>query len=229
MKKIQLADRLGNIQTKRVGFSWAHFFLGPIHSLIRGRILTAIFELLLYFMLLPIPGMEFIIELLDGLSFTNDSSMAIITNVLMFFRTLPNMIFGIIFVFIIHILICSRISSNILRRYIKRKQLRPVEEKDARILIRHRVTNINIGLAESFDIRGTTKYKSAEENWYENNQTRIAASPTFETRSTLRFTTEHKVSVKIEQLKNIYDLGLITKEEYNRRLKKLKIEEKAMN
>ena len=120
MKKVQLADRLGNIQTKRVGFSWAHFFLGPIHSLFSVRILTAIFELFLYFMLLPIPGMEFIVELLDGLTFISDEVMVIITTVLLFFRTLPNMVFGIIFVSIIHILICSRISANKLRRYIKR-------------------------------------------------------------------------------------------------------------
>ena len=104
----------------------------------------------------------------------------------------------------------------------KRKQLRPVEEKDARILIRYHTCDENVGLADSFDIRGTNKYKSAEENLYENNQTRISQRPTFETRSSLRFTSEQKVSVKIEQLKNIYDLGLISKEEYNRRLKKLK-------
>ena len=222
MKKIQLADRLGNIQTKRVGFSWAHFFLGPLHSLISGRVFTALFEIIFYFLLLPIPGMEFIVEFLDGLTFINDEIMGIITMVLMFFRTLPNMIFGIIFVLISHILICSRISPNKIRRFMKRKQLRPVDEKDARILIRYHVCKENVGLAESFDIRETNKYKSAEENWYENNQDRITQRPTFETRSSLRFTSEQKVSVKIEQLKNIYDLGLISKEEYNRRLKKLK-------
>ena len=166
--------------------------------------------------------MEFIVEFIDGLSFIGDGLMGNIAMVLMFFRTLPNMIFGIILVLMSHILICSRISSNKVKRYMKRKQLRPVEEKDSRILIRYHVCNENIGLAESFDIRETNKYKSAEENWYENNQTRISQRPTFETRSSLRFTSEQKVSVKIEQLKNIYDLGLISKEEYNRRLKKLK-------
>ena len=75
---------------------------------------------------------------------------------------------------------------------------------------------------KEYEVRETNKYKSAEENWYENNQDRITQRPTFETRSSLRFTSEQKVSVKIEQLKNIYDLGLISKEEYNRRLKKLK-------
>ena len=229
MKKVNLADRLGNIQTKKVGFSVAHLFLGPIHSICLGYIFTAIFELLMYFLLLPIPGMYFILDLISKIPFITGDVYWVIEYALTFFRTFPIAIFGILIVLVVHILISSRIASRKVRRYMKRKQLRPVEERDARILIRHKVTNINIGLAESFDIRGTTKYKSAEENWYENNQTRISQSPTFETRSSLRFTTEQKVSVKIEQLKSIYDLGLITKEEYNRRLKKLKIEEKAMN
>ena len=224
MVKVQLADRLGNVQTRRVGFSWLHFFLGPIHSIGVGHIITALFEIVFWYMLLPIPGMNFIVGAIGNLSFLPERIINLASYILLFFRSLPNMVFGIILVLIVHLLICSRISSTKLRRYMRRKQLRPVEEKDARILIRYRVCDINIGLAESFDIRGTTKYKSAEENWYENNQNRISSGPSFETRSSLRFTTEQKISVKIEQLKNIYDLGLITKEEYNRRLKKLKEE-----
>ena len=222
MVKVQLADRLGNIQTKKVGFSWLHFFLGPIHSISIGRIFTALFEIVFWFFLLPIPGMMYLVSFINGLSFLPDRFLNLVSSVMLFFRTLPNAIFGIILVLIVHLLICSKIACGKLRRYIKIKQLRPVEEKDARILIKYRVCDINIGLAESFDIRGTTKYKSAEENWYENNQKRISSGPSFETRSSLRFTTEQKISVKIEQLKNIYDLGLISKEEYNRRLKKLK-------
>ena len=224
MAKVQLADRLGNVQVKNVGFSWLHFFLGPIHSIIIGHVLTAIFEIVFWFLLLPIPGMDYIVNLISNISFLPPVVIMHLSNMLLFFRTLPNMVFGILLVLIVHLLICSRIGSRKLRRYMKRKQLRPVEEKDARIIIKYGVSDIHIGLAESFDIRGTTKYKSAEENWYENNQKRISSGPSFETRSSLRFTTEQKISVKIEQLKNIYDLGLITKEEYNRRLKKLKEE-----
>lgn len=224
MKRVQLADRLGNIQTKKVGFSILHLFFGPLHSIASGYIFTAIFELLIYFLLLPIPGMVFILSLIEQIPFVTPEIFVWIERVLMFFRSLPVAIFGILIVLILHLLISSRIGCRKLRRYMKRKQVRPVEEKDARLLIRYRVCDINIGLADSFDIRGTTNYKSAEENWYENNQTRIANSPSFETRSNLRFTTEQKISVKIEQLKNIYDLGLISKEEYQRRLKKLKEE-----
>lgn len=224
MKKVQLADRLGNIQTKKVGFSILHFFFGPFHSIFSGYIFTALFELIMYFLLLPIPGMIFILSLIEQIPFITPEVFQWISIVLMFFRSLPVAVFGILIVALVHILISSRIGCRKLRRYMKRKQLRPLEEKDARILIRYRVCDINIGLAESFDIRGTTNYKSAEENWYEKNQTRIANSPTFETRSNLRFTSEQKVSVKIEQLKNIYDLGLISKDEYQRRLKKLKEE-----
>ena len=224
MKKVQLADRLGNIQTKKVGFSILHFFFGPIHSIFSGYIFTALFELIMYFLLLPIPGMIFILSLIEQIPFITPEVFQWISIVLMFFRSLPVAAFGILIVLVVHILISSRIGCRKLKRYMKRKQVRPLEEKDARLLIKYRVCDINIGLAESFDIRETTKYKSAEENWYEKNQTRIANSPTFETRSNLRFTTEQKVSVKIEQLKNIYELGLISKEEYQRRLKKLKEE-----
>lgn len=224
MRKVQLADRLGNVQAKNVGFSILHFFFGPFYSIGSGYILTAIFELLMYFLLLPIPGMVFILDLIKQIPFITPEAFEWISLILMFFRSLPVAIFGILIVVVIHIFISSRIGCRRLKRYMKRKQLRPLEEKDARILIKHRVCDIDIGLAESFDIRETTKYKSAEENWYEKNQTRIANSPSFETRSNLRFTTEQKVSVKIEQLKNIYNLGLIDKDEYQRRLKKLKEE-----
>ena len=222
MKKVQLADRLGNIQTRKVGFSWLHFFFGPIHSICTGHIFVALLELLVIYLLLPIPGMEFLVGLIYKIDFIPSNILVIISDILLYFRIFPNYILGAVFVLIIHLFICRRIRSRNLRRYMKRKELRPAEEKDARILIKYRVVNENIGLAESFDIRGTTNYKSAEENWYENNQTRISSRPTFETRNNLVYTTEQKVQVQVEQLKNIYDLGLINKEEYNRRLKKLK-------
>ena len=222
MKKVQLADRLGNIQTKKIGFSWLHFLFGPIYSICTGHIFIAIGELVLYFFFLPIPGMEWIFELIKNIPLLNEEALKIISTVLLFFRIFPNYLMGSIFVFIVHLRISWRIRSRNIKRYMKRKELRPAEEKDARILIKYHASDENIGLAESFDIRGTRNYKSAEENWYENNQNRISSRPTFETRNNMAYTTEQKVQVQVEQIKNIYDLGLITKEEYNRRIKKLK-------
>lgn len=226
MKKVQLADRLGNVQNKKVGFSWLHFFFAPIHAICLGFVFTALLELFLYYMLLPIPGMEFIVELIGKIPFIPAEVFEYISKILLYFRHFPNYILGIIFVLLFHLYTCANIMSRKLKRYMKRKQLRPLEEKDARLLIKYHVCNVDVGLAESFDIRGTSSYKSAEENWYEKNQNRISQRPTFETRNNLRYTSEQKLSVKIEQLKNIYALGLITKEEYNRRLKQLKEENK---
>lgn len=222
MKQVQLADRLGNIQIKKVGFSWLHFFFGPIYSICTGHIFIALGELLAYYLLSPIPGMEYLCSLLTKLTFIPSNVIDIISKVLLYFRGFPQYIVGGVLLLIMHISISRIISSLSLRRYMKRKELRPAEEKDARILIRHKAASIDIGLADSFDIRTTSNFKSAEQNWYENNQNRITSRPTFETRQNLIYTTERKIQVQIEQLKNIYDLGLISKEEYYRRLKKIK-------
>ena len=104
----------------------------------------------------------------------------------------------------------------------KKKQLLPLEELDARILIKYHVVKENVILAEAFDIRQSNTYKSAEENWYENNQNRIKKSPTFENRSTLRLTPEDRYKARIEQVENSYKLGLITKSDYEKKLKILK-------
>jgi len=127
-----------------------------------------------------------------------------------------------IFVFIVHIVISCNIRAKGLKRYIKLKELRPVEEKDARVLIKWKVCDDTVGLAESFDIRETTKYKSAEENWYVNNQIRIKSRPSFSTRSNIRYTVEQKAQIQSEQLDNLYKLGLINKEEYNAKKAALK-------
>ena len=104
----------------------------------------------------------------------------------------------------------------------KKKQLLPLDELDARILIKYHIAKENVILAEAFDIRQSNTYKSAEENWYENNQYRIKKSPTFENRSTLSLTPEDRYKARIEQVENSYKLGLITKSEYEKKIKILK-------
>lgn len=219
MQKIQLADRLGNVQTKKIGFSWIHFFLGPIYSFLNFKIFLGLFECLIIFYFCPIPGMDFLVEYLKKIPFIPADILNGIGDVLLLFRpfSITNylMYFGFLFVFIIHVFISSKVRAKVLKRHMKHKELRPVDEKDARILIKWGVCDDSIGLAESFDIRETTKYKSAEENWYENNQIRIKSRPSFSTRSNIRYTVEQKAQIQSEQLDNLYKLGLINKEEYH--------------
>ena len=230
MQKVQLADRLGNVETRKVGFSFLHFLLGPIYCFIRLRFFLGLFECLLIYYFCPLPGMDFLVELINKIPNIPTWLSEPIGEILLLFRwtgsnTFLNYFapyFGILFYLIIHIYNSSRIRGKILKSYIKRKDLRPVEEKDARILIKWKVVDDSIGLAESFDIRGTTKYKSAEENWYENNQIRIKSRPSFSTRSNIRYTVEQKAQIQSEQLDNLYKLGLINKEEYNNKKNALK-------
>ena len=131
-------------------------------------------------------------------------------------------VFGVIIALFIHFRISSRIRSKVVRKLMKRKQLLPLEEIDARKLIKHRVCKVNVLLADSFDIRQSNSYKSAEENWYENNQIRLKRSPSFNNRSTLSLTPEDRYKTRLEQINNSYKLGLISKEEYERKLKFIK-------
>lgn len=47
--KISLADRLGNVKKVRVGFSFVHFFTGPLYCCFRLKFFTALFECLYLF------------------------------------------------------------------------------------------------------------------------------------------------------------------------------------
>ena len=104
----------------------------------------------------------------------------------------------------------------------KKKQLLPLEEIDARKLIEQHVVSVDIVLAEAFDLRQSNTYKSAEENWYVNNQNRLKKKPSFENRSTLSLTPEDRYRTRIEQVENSYKLGLISKNEYERKIKNIK-------
>ena len=98
----------------------------------------------------------------------------------------------------------------------------PLDEIDARKLIKYHVADENVNLAETFDIRQSNTYKSAEENWYENNQNRLNRTPSFENRSTLSLTAEERKKTRIEQVENSYRLGLITRSEYEKKMKYIK-------
>ena len=223
--KVSLADRLGNVKKVRVGFSFGHLFLGPVYCIFRLKIFLAIFEVIYLFYLLPIPGMNIVTNFINGLKFIPQNISKIICDVLMIFRMGMNnyyYVFGIAIAVLLHFAISSGIRSNIVRKLMKRKELLPLEEIDARKLVRFKVCKVNVPLADSFDIRQSNSYKSAEENWYENNQTRLRKTPSFSNRSTLSLTPQDRFKTRMEQIKNSYKLGLISKEEHDRKIKQIK-------
>lgn len=223
--KVSLADRLGNVKKVRIGFSIFHFFTGPIACIAKCRFFTAIFEILYIFYLTPIPGMNYICDAIRKLTFIPPKYLYYIQRVLMLFRIAKSQyyfVFGILICFMLHIFFSLRINSIRCHRIIKRKQLLPLEEFDARVLIKHHAVSTDILLAESFDLRQSNTYKSAEENWYENNQVRLKKTPKFENRSTLSLTPEDRYKTRIEQVENSYKLGLISKNEYERKIKNIK-------
>lgn len=223
--KVSLADRLGNVKKVRVGFSLGHLIFGPLYSLFHLKIFLAIFECLYLFYLFPVPGMSIVTNFILSLSFIPENIRKVICDILMIFKTgMGNyyFIFGVIIGLFIHFSISARIRSSIVKKSMKIKQLLPLNEIDARQLIKFHVCKVNVLLADSFDIRQSNSYKSAEENWYENNQLRLKKSPSFNNRSTLSLTPEDRFKTRLEQIKNSYKLGLISKEEYERKLKLIK-------
>ncbi len=225
MVKVQLSDRLGNVVTKKIGFSWLYFVFGPIYSFFRGYIFSSTLLLLLTYYLLPFPGMEYFASLIMKISFLDVNFLTFITKVMLVFRTHYYFILGAMFVLLFRIVNAFFFRSRRLRRYMKKKEVRPLDEKDARILIKYHACNENISLAENFDLRKSSSYKSAEENWYEDNQTRINVSPSETNRYATRTMSHTKIAIKKEQIENLYKLGLISREEYLSRLNNVENEE----
>ena len=194
MKEIHLSDRLGHVTSKKIGFSWLHFFFGPFYCFARLHFILGIIELLVIYYFLPIPGLE---SLSDGItslvgSMVNDLSPSFQQNlnrVLLVFRRGNYAFVSGFFLFFIHLFLSNYVMGFFLRRDLRKKQLRPVQEQDARLLIKYMVCDEKISLAESFDLRQSSSFKSAEESWYENNAKRIKGdrATRFMTRSTILF------------------------------------------
>lgn len=222
MKKITVADRLGNTKVIKVGFSWFHLFLGPLYSFIRGFILTGIFELLYLFYFLPIPGMEFFASLVTKIPL-NEEWINRITKFLMYFRgSIYHIILGVVIVVGLHLLISFKEGPRSVRKYMKRKDLLPVEEKDARILIKYHAFDENVKMAEDFDVRKSNSYRSAEENWYETNHERLRESSQNNRKNTAFLTRQEIYKTRIEQVEKSYRLGLISRSEYEKKIRGIK-------
>ncbi len=231
MAQVQLADRLGNTKKKRLGFSWPYFFFGPFYSLFRLRIISAIILGLLYYYLLPIPGMEFFVKYFNMIPLPSEI-LNYGTKILMGFRKPRYMIFGITFFALIHVYFTIFIEGFMLKRYLRRKELLPLNESDARLLISYRVVKVSINLASSFSIKSLDSYQIAEKNWYQQNQQRLNSQNKRTDTSTsyintisplpnrLSDTEIKKVQLIQEQLENLqnqFNAGLITLDEYEKK------------
>ena len=228
--KVSLADRLGNAKKVRVGFSFFHLLTGPIYSLIHLKIFTFLFECVCILYFLPVPGMGRVVNYVNKLTFIPDKFLVYIEKVLMLFRLDRGnyyYVFGILIYLSIHIYISKVIRNKHCKRLMKRKQLLPFEEIDARKLISYRIVKYDVLLADAFDIRQSNTYKSAEENWYENNQNRLKKAPSFSNRYTMPLNSEERYKTRFEQIENSYNLGLISKNEYERKIKLLKREKNS--
>ena len=194
MKEVHLSDRLGHVTSKKIGFSWFHFFFGPFYCFARLHFILGVVELLILYYFLPIPGLDILSNGITSLvgSMVTDLSPSFQINldrVLLLFRRNYYAVISGFFLLIIHLFMSNYVMGFFLRRDLKKKQLRPVQEQDARLLIKYMVCDEKILLAESFDLRQSSSYKSAEESWYENNAKRIKGdrSTKFVTRSTILF------------------------------------------
>ena len=186
MVEIHLSDRLGHVSSKKLGFSWLHFVFGPFYCFYKLHFILGLLEALFVYYMTPIPGMK---ELLDLINMPDN-----VAKYFLVFKDIkePNWIISLLILIVVHVLVSAYISGYFLKREMKKKQLRPIEEKDARLLIKYHVTNTNVALAESFDLRQSNSFKSAEEQWYESNQMRLKGerATKFMTRSTILFASD---------------------------------------
>lgn len=233
MGKVELADRLGNVKRRHIGFSFLYLFLGPLYLLYRLRFFSAIIIIILGYYLIPIPGMNNIVGWLNTFGIPQNVFSYISRTLLFFRKSLPYQILGCVIFALVHLFLARYIEGFLLKRQLKRKKYLPVTENDARLLIRNFAAKVNVPLAESFDIRSMKGYRTAEEDWYAQNKTRLknktkATTKTLygnsfisKTGSQTNALKSSEAQVQLEQLQNIYNLGLINREQYEMRRKKI--------
>jgi len=169
MKKVTLADRAGNQFQKRVGFSFGYLFLGPIYLLIRLR-WEGILLLLVYFYLLPIPGMNFITDLIGKFNW-NPDVISFFQRGLLYFRLSfnhPRVYFSMAFVLLFHILFSFICDNWILGKRIRKKGWAPLTEADARILIGAKSVKPDVLLAKEVSEKEHL-FEQAERVWEDKN------------------------------------------------------------
>jgi len=167
--KVNLIDRGSNKIQKRVGFSFWYLFFGPLYLLIRLRWEALIF-ILLYYFLLPFPGLDIFLNYL--LAQGVDSSFIYnIQGLALFFKCdwmCFNNYLGIFLFLLVHLSMSFRCDNWLLSKKLKKKDLFPVMETDARILIYYHVIPYNAMLGED-EIDKSDRHNQAEKIWEDKN------------------------------------------------------------
>ena len=162
MTYVNLADVASNRFKKRVGFSFGYLVLGPIYALARLRYEGLIF-LLIYYYMLPIPGLSELGELLSNKF--NNAFIDGLNSVLLFFRSgwdsfAPYL--GIILVIILHVWISTWFDNYLLKKKIIKKKYYPISENDARILLYYKVVKPDVLLADEYYKKEHFQQEAAE-------------------------------------------------------------------
>ena len=167
--KVNLVERESNKLQKRVGFSFWYFFLGPIYLLVRLRWEAFLF-ILLYYYLLPVPGLDLFIKYLLSRG-VNPQFIYNIEGFALFFKhdwMSFNNYLGVILFAILHIAMSFRCDNWLLSKKIKKRELFPERETDARILIYYRVIPYNALLGkDAFD--KSDRHNQVEKIWEDKN------------------------------------------------------------
>lgn len=169
--KVTLANYDSNRIRKRVGFSWLYFFFGPFYLIARLHF-EGILLAVIYYYLLPIPGMNYIAGWIGSWGISSQAAETV-SQILLFFRSGWNHIevyLGLILFLSIHLMMSYIGGSCVLRRTIKRKKLAPVTEDDARQLIKWHCVKADVLLSDEIAER-LHLHDQAEEIWQENNMT----------------------------------------------------------
>ncbi len=236
MAQIQVSDRLNNVKEKKIGFSWRYLIFGPFYLLFRLRIFSFLILICLYYYFTPLPGMEYIVKTINYIPLPAEI-INLATKLLMLFRRKYYFVFGTAFIVILHLFFTFYVEGFMLKRILKRKELLPVTEADARMLIKYHVVNQNVKLAASFSIRNMNSYQIAEKSWYQQNQDRLkkpkldkgthfinTISPTPNRLSDTEIKKVQSIQVQLEHLQNLFNTGMLTAEEYEKRKTALIVE-----
>lgn len=213
MRIVHLADKEGNIKQRYVGFSFAFLFFGPFYLFANIRILSGILLSILYYYLLPIPGMNEIATLI-GVPFP-ETIADLIARFLLFFRGTYTQFIGIALVVIIQICLSCVMEGRLIRKYIRKKYL-PITEDDARLLISIHACNRKVPLA-GYSATSSTDAADSERIILQQVQKDVPYILNDETKSAVEKFKESSKKRKIEELNDIYKTGQLTREEYEAR------------
>lgn len=184
------------------GFSLGFFLLGPIYLLIRKRFIIGSLLCILYYWLLPFPGLDSLVSLL--------SISGAFANIILYFRSGLPIFLGIGIILFPHIYFLMRIEAHIMKRTIDKIGLLPATSEDANKLAKtlpifkdlpvhpsyvKAITFLNSDASESIK-----EAKNSKKNQVVSNTTRLK-------------TIENQKQAQLETIYEKYNSGFISREE----------------